>query len=432
MPTSAYVIGFLVVFLTAAFAVAYHFVPLYWAYQATDAHRRADAIRREVVRLRGDLRDAETPPAAVPAQTLRADAWRDCLRAGTIHLLKSYPGVGDVTVQRLAGAGYLTLHDADGRLTQPTFHVPGVGPSRVGEIVYAARAELGRQRQEFERGANPFAQRAEAEIRRLTAQRDAAAERNEATAGRVRIALLGLGSQLRAAAKVTFWAYLRHRRAQPEQPWPCDPALVMLSPVTQSPPPAATQPAVTLPVARRVEPVAAPELPPRFPPSVDAVATLLYAVARADGRLAAAERAAVRRGLAAFFEGDPVLVRHIDPTLERLASASLDIDAALRLAVALPRRDRESLRKCAAEVNGAMATRHAARDQMVDRLDRALTLPGEAPVPPHPANPSELRSNELLDGMFGGPAPAPPAAQPAGVGQGLRDNALLDDVFGGK
>ena len=432
MPTSAYVIGFLVVFLTALFAVAYHFVPIYWAYQATDAHRRADEIRREVLRLRGDLRDAETPPAAVPAQTLRADAWRDCLRAGPIHLLKSYPGVGDVTVQRLAGAGYLTLHDADGRLTQPTFHVPGIGPSRVGEIVNAARAELRRQREEFERGANPFAQRAEAEIRRLTAQRDAAADRNEAAAGRVRTALLALGSQLRAAAKVTFWAYLRHRRAQPDQPWPCDPALVMPSPVTQSPPPAAAQPIVALPVARHVEPGAVPEVPPRFPPNVDAVATLLYAVARADGRLAAAERAAVRRGLAKFFEGDPVLVRHIDPALERLAAANLDIDGALQVAVGLPRRDRELLRACAADVNGAMGTRHTARDQMLERFDRVLTLPGEAPEPPAVPHPAELRSNELLDGMFGGPDPAPPAVQPVGVGQGLRDNALLDDVFGGK
>ena len=101
MPTSAYVLGPLVVLLTALFAVAYFVVPLYWAYKITDAYQRADAVRREAARLRVDLRDAERPPGAVPADAIRADAYRDCLRATPIHKLKSYAGVGDVTVQRL-------------------------------------------------------------------------------------------------------------------------------------------------------------------------------------------------------------------------------------------------------------------------------------------------------------------------------------------
>jgi len=432
MPTSAYVLGFLVVTLTAAFAVAYHFVPLYWAYQATEAYRRAEAVRREVARLRGELRDAQARPPAVLVEAIRADAWGDCLRGVSVHALKSYPGVGEVTVQRLADAGYRTLHDADGRLTQPTFTVTGIGPSRVGEVCAAARAELRRQRQDFDRGDNRFAREAEAKIRQLTAARDATVVERQADQARAQSAMSRLEPQRAAAAKVTFWAFLRHRRAAPDRPWPCDPALEMSPPVPQPLPPAPGQAVVALPVARRVQPeaVADPPAPQRPPTNVEAIATVLLAVARADGKLAAAERAAVRRGLAKFFEGDPVLVRHIDPTLERLAAATLDTDAALRLAAGLPRRDRDSLRQCADEVNAAMGTRHPARDKMLARIAQALTLPGEVTVPP-PVNPAELRDNVLLDGMFGGPEPAP-VALPVAVGQGLRDNALLDDVFGGR
>ncbi len=429
MPTSAYVIGCLVVALTALFAAAYQFVPLYWAYQATEPYRRAAAIRREVARLQADLRAAETPVIPVPAQSVRDAAFRDCLRGVSIHALKSYPGVGDNTVQRLAIAGYLTLLDADGRLTQPTFHVPGIGPSRVGEVVAAAHAELRRQREEFDTGANQFARRAEAEIRRLTAEYEAEIAGRRDRAARAQSALVTLEPQRVAAAKVTFWAYLRHRRTAPDRPWSCAPALELPLPVVQSPPP----PARVQPVAASV---AVPEVPPSFPPNVEAIATILFAVARADGRLAAAERAAVRRGLVKFFEHDPVLVRHIDPAMDRLAAAPLDTDAALGVATSLPRRDRAMLRACAEDVSGAMGTRHPARDQMLSRVTQALTVPGEVmvPPPPDPTDPTDLRSNELLDGLFGGPAPVPPAAHPV-VGPrttaaGLRDNSLLDDVFG--
>ena len=434
MPTSAYVIGPLVVLLTAVFAIAYHFVPLYRAYQATDAFKRANGIRREDARLRSELRVAETPPAGVPAEAIRADGYRDCLRGVSIDALKSHPGVGGVTVQRLADAGYRTLFDADGRLTQPTFHVPGIGPSRVGEVVAAARAELRKQRQDFDDGANPFARRAAAEVARLTAQRDATLARDGATAARLRLALGDLQPRLTAARNVTFLAFLRHRRASPDQPWPCDPALDAPPPrpmaVAKLLPPLA---APDLPIARRPEPVpVAPGTTPRFPANVEAVATLLFGVARADGRLAAAERAAVRRGLAKFFESDSVLVRYIDPALERLAAAPLDIDAALRFAGTLARHDRDLLRQCADDVGGATGTRHAAKAQMIERLRQALAVPGEARVPPSVSNPAELRSNDLLDGLFGGPEPAPSIPQPVAAGEGLRDNTLLDDVFGGR
>ena len=419
MPTPAYVIGFLVALLAALLAAAYYFVPLYWAYQATDAYRRADAARREAAQLRAELRVAETPPAAVPAGAIRADAYRDCLRGTSVRVLKSYPGVGDVTVQRLLDAGYLTLLDADGRLTQPTFRVPEVGPSRVAEVVNAARAELRKQRRDFDGGANPFARRAAAEVARLTGHRDATLSYDVANAARLRSALTQLQPRLTAAGHVTFWAYWKHRQVSPGQPWPCDAALVT-PPVT----------VVAQPIPPSVVPPVPP--PPPFPVNVEAVATLLFGVARADGRLAAPERAAVRRGLARFFETDPVLVRFIDPALDRLAAAALDLDAALRLAVALPRRERDLLRRCADDVASATATRHAAKSQMVQRLDRALTLPGEVVVPPPAPDPSELRSNALLDGLFGSPEPATPAATPVAAGQGLRDNALLDDVFGGR
>jgi len=422
MPPSACVIAFLVVFLTAAFAVAYQLVPVYWAYQETESYCRAATIRSEVEALANRQRAARARPTAVPVEAIRADAFRACLRGVSISALKSYPGVGDVTVQRLADAGYRTLHDADGPLTRPTFVVPGVGPSRAEEVSAATRAELTRLRQDFDRGNNPSAREAESKIRQLTAQFDAAVAESRANESFARSALDAMEPQRAAAARVTFWAFLRHHRAHRNQPWPCDPAFN--EPPSRPVPVAPLVPTVPAPAAATVPPPA-----PRPPTNVEAVATVLLGVARADGKLAAAERAAVRRCLARFFEGDPVLVRHIDPTLERLAAATLDLDAALRLAAGLSRRDRDSLRQSADEVNTAMRTRHPARDTMLARVAQALTLPGEVTVPP-PVNPAELRDNALLDDLFGGPDPAP-VAPPVVAGQGLRDNALLDDVFGG-
>lgn len=427
MPTSAYVIGFLVVALTALFAVAYHFVPLLWAFRATDAHRRAEAIRREADRLRAELRAAESPPVPVPASVIREEAFDEGLRSVSIDALTSYPGIGDGTAQRLAAAGFRSLWDA-GRLLG-SFSVPGIGPSRANDVGAAVRGELLRQRERFDAGIGPYAKRADAEVTRRSAERDATVARNEASAARLRPALRDLQPCLEAAAKVTFWAYLRHHRAAPDQPWPYDPVLDAALPAVESP-----GRHVASPVAPPPPPVTAvdlPRLPARLPASVEAVATILYAVARADGRLAAAERVAVRRGLAKFFESDPVLVRFIDPALERFAVASLDLNAALRLAVTLARRDRDLLRQCADEVAGATGTRHAAKDRLLARLGQALTVPGEAPVPPPVAQPTGLRSNELLDGLFAGPAAPVSAAGPVAAAGGLRDNALLDDVFGG-
>ncbi len=253
----------------------------------------------------------------------------------------------------------------------------------------AVRKEIRRLQGELALADRPAVERTESELRRL----------------RPILAAIGV---------VTFREYLRHRRATPGRPW------------AYVPPPADPTPRAAKTVGQRPTPPATPELP--LPASVEAIATLLFGVARADGRLAASERAAVRRGLAKFFEGDPVLVIHVDPVMKRLASATLDIDVALRHAVALPRRERHLLRQCAEDVASATATRHAAKSRMVERLDRALTSPGDAPAATDPA---ELRSNELLDDMFGGPATTPPAARPVAAGQGLRDNALLDDVFGG-
>lgn len=423
MPTSAYAIGLLAVMFAALAAAAYRGVRLVRAYHATDKYLQSEAIRGQILRLLDELVLAETPPPAVPADAIRAEAWRACLRDAPIEVLAEYPGVGPATIDRLRETGTHTLQDASNLLSQLTRHAPPVGPSRAKAVRSAVNKVLHRCRQDFDSGGSRFAQQAVVEVRRLAAAREEIVATKQATAARLNTELQRLQPIVASIGIVTFWDYLRHRRATPNQPWayvpsPGDPTAQVASPgvaVAQSPPP---------PVV-----VAVPVPPALYPTRVEAIATLLFGVARADGRLAAAERAAVRRGLAKFFETDPVLVRFIDPALDRLAAASLDIDAALRLAVTLPRRERDLLRRCAEEVASATATRHATKSQMVERLNQALTLPSEVEVS-LVADPAELRSNELLDDMFGGPTP--PAAKPVAVGQGLRDNALLDDVFGGR
>ena len=503
MPTSAYVIGCLAVLLAALFATAYHYVPLFWAYQATDAYQRAATIRREDDRFRAELRVAQIPPVTVPADAIRADAFGDCLRSVSVYCLKSHPGVGDVTVQRLVEAGYRTLHDAASRLTKPTIQVGGIGPSRANDVNDAVRSELRLLREGFDGGAIPFARRAEAEISRLTEERDAIIARNEATAARLRQALSDLEPYLASAGRVRFGAFLRHRRAAPNQPWaydlihapalrPIDPSEEAVSlPLTSVSPPAAPvpsvevrsldsldaepdveaarqlwpvppqvesprPPAVLVPsvVARHLEspdveaarqpwpvppPFESPRPPVRLPQPIEAIATVLFGVARADGRLAPAEREAVRQGLARFFEQDRVFAGYIDVAVEQLAAAPLDDTAALRYAANLSRRDRDLLRRCEEVVADATASGPPATGGVIERLTR-VAPPLETATPPPtarlvPGRPTDLRSNDLLDDLLSDYEFAPAgahqlAAKSVGTAAGLRDNSLLDDVFG--
>ncbi len=503
MPTSAYVIGCLAVLLAALFATAYHYVPLFWAYQATDAYQRAATIRRQDDRFRAELRVAQIQPATVPADAIRADAFGDCLRSVSVYCLKSHPGVGDVTVRRLIEAGYRTLHDAASRLTKPTIQVGGIGPSRANDVNDAVRSELRLLREGFDGGAIPFARRAEAEISRLTEERDATIARNKATATRLRQALRDLEPYLASAGRVRFRAFLRHRRVAPNQPWAYDlihaPALrpinpseeaVSLSLASVSPPVAPVQSVavcsldlldaeteaeaahelwpvspqvesprpsallVTSVVVRHLEspnaeparqlwpvppPFESPKPPARLPRPIEAIATVLFGVARADGRLTPAECEAVRQGLARFFEQDRVFARYIEVAVEQLAAAPLDHTAALQYATNLSPRDRDLLRLCEQVVADAAASGQQTTDGVIERLTRlAPTLETATPPPTArllPVRPTDLRSNDLLDDLLSGYEFAPAgahqlAAKSVGTAVGLRDNSLLDDVFG--
>lgn len=60
-----------------------------------------------------------------------------------------------------------------------------------------------------------------------------------------------------------------------------------------------------------------------------------FVVAKADGRVAKAERAAIRSFLADLFGHDPMLVRHIDPTIEQVESAVPTEEVVVREVVAV-------------------------------------------------------------------------------------------------
>ena len=135
----------------------------------------------------------------VPSDAIRAEAFRNDLRESPMYYLKAYSGIGEATMQRLRDAGYDTIFDVQELLSRTPFPVPGIGASRAADIRSAIRADLQKRRQWFDAGDNSHARRAEAEIMRLTVERDARIARNEVLASRLQQDIARIQPALKAA-----------------------------------------------------------------------------------------------------------------------------------------------------------------------------------------------------------------------------------------
>lgn len=206
--------------------------------------------------------------------------------------------------------------------------------------------------------------------------------------------------------------------------------------------------------ARRDEkPVAAS--PPSFLPRLRTVCRFGLLVAKADGRPAKAERAAVRDHLARTFGSDAVAVRFIDPELEAAEGTQLyeaDVVAEVK---ELSAGERRELLALASRIAAAAGPVNAKEQQLLARLQAALGEPADPAdprvlldIPPAAELTPELirRKFHLLCGKsdpsrvaalkaaaetllapLGAPL-APPSPPPPPTD--LRHNPDLDDVFG--
>jgi uncharacterized tellurite resistance protein B-like protein len=125
-------------------------------------------------------------------------------------------------------------------------------------------------------------------------------------------------------------------------------------------------------------------------------------VAKADGRMAQAERTAVRNYLAEKFGGDPVLVRHLDPTLADVEKAvPAEADAVVAVLAVVPESQRAELVAWAERIADASGERNAKEQGLLGRVRDALGVKRveeevpAAPVPkPVPQLDTDARKSE--------------------------------------
>ena len=188
---------------------------------------------------------------------------------------------------------------------------------------------------------------------------------------------------------------------------------------------------------------------PKDPPSVArlrAVCRFGYLVAKADGRVAKAERVVLREYAGRVFASDPVALRFLDPTLEQLDAAPPNEADAIAGVKDFPAADRRDLLALAARIAAATGQTGAKEQQLLARLHAALADPSDPrtvlDIPPGVEITAEVVRRKFH--MKGGTAEAKAAAEellkPLGVPletpppppppTDLRHNPDLDDVFG--
>jgi tellurite resistance protein len=350
---------------------AYH----YQRYRATPEARWARNVRGLGAQLEDRMRRAQREAAAterdyqVESQRRREAAFHGYLESLSIERLADYPNIGAATVGRLQQNGLSTL----GRLRKARINPSWFGPKRTADLKEAMQALLRDATSRFEAGACPEAQQVRLHLEALAGQfqpRIAAARRQQQEA---QDDLTRLRRVLEVADGVTFWRYFAKR------PCPRLTAELLHTPVTKLlPPRPAPQPVVSAPTPEppaevfvpahgfahaetaphfassttsTVAPVTLPAGPvdlfrsalesatvatvpdlathPRLP-HLKLTAEFAFAIARADGRIAAAERETIHRHLQRTFGHEPELVRFVNPLLEQCEKAPAELDDCVR------------------------------------------------------------------------------------------------------
>jgi uncharacterized tellurite resistance protein B-like protein len=413
----------LIVILTTAISLAI----LHWQYQSWPPCAWKQRLLRRVADLRDRRRELTGPDPDNPqakADRLAADSFRRHLRSVSTDRLDEHPGIGPGTVERVRGAGGRNLDD----LTHLSFEsIHGIGPGKANDLRTAVANLVREARSRFDAGGCPEAQELRKKLANLNAAvRERAASRQRELAA-VEAALSSADEPLAAARDVTFWNYLfRRGTAGPtdevmNRPLPTVNVLPPLVPLARpaprpTPPPIPTaQPAVARPTA---QPAAFPPSPPPksgapssgdifadelqktssatdsasqahpLLPKLVAYVRFAFMVAKTDGRIAQAEKKVIRTLLDEQFGHDAVLVRHIDPLMERTqASVPSEAETIACLQSVTTAAERRDLYRFAERIADASGERNQRESDMLARIAVALSV-SVAPSKPPPVVPT--------------------------------------------
>ena len=350
---------FLVLLLVVLLGVILPFAYFYWRFHQSPAKlwtSRLFRLREELFARRRVLMAGASEPASALRQ-LADDYFKTYLSGLPTTALVGRPGIGPGTAEKLRQVGLKSVADLRGFVFES---VPGIGPTKGAELRTALAAVVEECRSKFDAGACREGQdfRAAAAMWSAERQRKEQADLTEAKA--IDETLGVLTPLFRVAESVTFGAFLTRQPSGvpeavlaaplpvvsiPELPAPPAPVIPTPPPVAVSAPAFARKsptPVVLPPRPTEPKPVASKDLfedmlsaaisaveaipqTPTVEPvglaKMKALARFGLMVSKSDGRITQAERMAVREYLEHKFGGDPVLIRHIDVTMEEVGKA---------------------------------------------------------------------------------------------------------------
>jgi uncharacterized tellurite resistance protein B-like protein len=417
---TALIVFTLIVVVVPIVGLGYYYRRFRNSAEAQWRHRVERQIR-ELESRRAELR-AFSSRVEQSIQALADNYLKRILEAIPINHLVEFPNIGPATVAKLEDVGYRRVAEVVNIRFE---NFAGIGESRARDLRAAVKSLVKEAKSRFDSGACPEAQEYR---RKVDALRTAEAERTSA----IEMERIAVEEALREAhvlgslaREITFAAYFLGReisaKAQEAMSRPLPeprPAPPPPPPVVKPPP----EPPAVVPVAPVIAAERAPQpfpLPPAPPPPPPLPADLFraelnspqpeppaaehpglprlrslvrfgFAVAKADGRIAQAERREIRAYLEASFGHDPVLSRHIDPIMEQIAkSVPEEAEAVAEIREAVPPAERQALYEWAERIAAASGEHNKKERDALTRIAAALGLqaaPAPAPVPaPSPA-----------------------------------------------
>jgi uncharacterized tellurite resistance protein B-like protein len=370
-----------------------------WQHDVRSRLAMAHGLR---TRLNDELKDAARA-AQDEADDCHERALQLHLRSVSVSELDAYPGIGPGTIERLRAAGYQSIGDLRG----VRLKVPGLGEKRVAELNHALRGVVGAAQSRFDAGACPEAHRLAAQLSELRRPHEAREAAARARLDGIERFLAALQPLVNAANKISFWSYLRDRFTSADgvdlKKWLAVPMPSLDEflreagkPVPVGPPPAALPVAVPVSesprqngfVARPADGwVATEPAPPPAPPrpaadELEQLVAFAWAVARADGRVARAEREAIEAFLRRRYGEDRTQLNRALNLCAFYETAAIDVEACLKILESHGSDDdRRALFDFAVTIADATGTRNEREAAFLERVAAALCVPlTNAPV----------------------------------------------------
>lgn len=390
----------------------------YWRFRNSPEGQWKHRVKRHIRGL--ELRQAELRASSSRVeqsiQALADNYLKRILEAIPIDHLVEFPNIGPATVAKLEDVGYRRVAEVVNARFE---NIAGIGESRARDLRAAVKSLVKEAKSRFDSGACPEAQEYRRKVdalRAANAERTAAVERERAAVEETLREVSKLGT---LAREITFAAYFLGHGISPKtqeamsrplpEPRPAPPPP---PPVVKPPPePPAVVPVLPVIAAERTpQPFPLPPTPPKPPPlpadlfraelnspqpsppaaehpglpRLRSLVRFGLAVAKADGRIAQAERREIRAFLEASFGHDPVLSRHIDPVMEQIAKAvPEEAEAVAEVREAVPPAEQRALYEWAERIAAASGEHNKKERDALARIATALGVQtAPAPMPP--------------------------------------------------